>query len=61
MTQMRMVRCVCRARSPFRVEIDGATMDARAIAGQTWTVGETGTALWAAPGMPLCLKTTTSA
>lgn len=42
---------------PFTISIGGATTAARVIAGQSFTVGQAGFALWQPPLPPLCFST----
>lgn len=57
----RQVSVVCVTTSPLTVYIDGdstAAFPARAMAGSTFTSGESGMADWTPPSLPICYKTT---
>lgn len=58
----RIVQIQCASAEPtFSVYMLGDTstaIEARRIAGQTFSVGDLGLALWAPPMAPICFKTT---
>jgi len=53
-------KCTCTQVSPFMVRIDGYgdPIPAVRIPEQTWTVGDTGRAIFDPPAHPLCVRTT---
>ena len=57
-TTLRLVPFVVTDDSPLEVTIEGGShaLPARAIAGQTLSIGDTGLALWQPPIL-LCLET----
>lgn len=54
---LRLVGIKVTSTGPLAVSVDGiGSVPAESLSGTTWSVGQTGRALWSPPNKPICFK-----